>query len=126
MEGQVHLAEDEVSDIRGYIMATAEEMGATLMRTAFSPNIKERADCSTAIFDVHGEVIALAQREGAECLVTTEKDAVRIAEPGDWPLPLYYLRLEVELIHGAESFDAAVERICFPKHAGPRAAGQGF
>ena len=37
-----------------YLLATAEEMGATLMRTAFSPNIKERADCSTAIFDAHG------------------------------------------------------------------------
>ena len=45
-----------------YLLATAEEMGATLMRTAFSPNIKERADCSTAIFDVQGQVIALAQR----------------------------------------------------------------
>ena len=37
-------------------------MGATLQRTAFSPNIKERADCSTAIFDAQGQVIALAQR----------------------------------------------------------------
>jgi N-methylhydantoinase B len=45
-----------------FLLATAEEMGATLMRTAFSPNIKERADCSTAIFDRTGEVIALAQR----------------------------------------------------------------
>jgi len=45
-----------------FLLATAEEMGATLMRTAFSPNIKERADCSTAIFDRSGEVIALAQR----------------------------------------------------------------
>jgi N-methylhydantoinase B len=45
-----------------FLLATAEEMGATLMRTAFSPNIKERADCSTAIFDRAGEVIALAQR----------------------------------------------------------------
>src|SRR5258705_3015665 len=45
-----------------FLLATAEEMGATLTRTAFSPNIKERADCSTAIFDVAGEVIALAQR----------------------------------------------------------------
>ena len=43
-----------------YLLATAEEMGATLMRTAFSPNIKERADCSTAIFDRAGEVVALA------------------------------------------------------------------
>jgi N-methylhydantoinase B len=45
-----------------FLLATAEEMGATLMRTAFSPNIKERADCSTAIFDRSGQVIALAQR----------------------------------------------------------------
>lgn len=45
-----------------FLLASAEEMGATLMRTAFSPNIKERADCSTAIFDRTGQVIALAQR----------------------------------------------------------------
>jgi N-methylhydantoinase B len=45
-----------------FLLASAEEMGATLMRTAFSPNIKERADCSTAIFDRAGEVVALAQR----------------------------------------------------------------
>src|SRR3972149_212772 len=45
-----------------FLLAAAEEMGATLMRTAFSPNIKERADCSTAIFDAQGQVIALAQR----------------------------------------------------------------
>jgi N-methylhydantoinase B len=44
------------------LLATGEEMAATLMRTAFSPNIKERADCSTAIFDPAGQVIALAQR----------------------------------------------------------------
>ncbi len=48
--------------IARFLLATAEEMAATLMRTAFSPNIKERADCSTAIFDMAGEVIALAQR----------------------------------------------------------------
>jgi N-methylhydantoinase B len=48
--------------IARFLLATAEEMGATLMRTAFSPNIKERADCSTAIFDASGQVIALAQR----------------------------------------------------------------
>lgn len=45
-----------------YLIAASEEMAATLMRTAFSPNIKERADCSTAIFDAEGQVVALAQR----------------------------------------------------------------
>ena len=36
----------------------AEEMGATLKRTAFSPNIKERRDYSCAVFDAAGDVIA--------------------------------------------------------------------
>jgi N-methylhydantoinase B len=37
----------------------AEEMGAALRRTAFSPNIKERRDYSCAVFDGEGEVIAM-------------------------------------------------------------------
>jgi N-methylhydantoinase B len=39
----------------------AEEMGATLMRTAFSPNIKERRDFSCALFTAGGEMIAQAE-----------------------------------------------------------------
>ncbi len=40
--------------------AIAEEMGVTLNRTAFSPNIKERRDFSCAIFDQSGDMIAQA------------------------------------------------------------------
>jgi len=36
----------------------AEEMGATLKRTAFSPNIKERRDYSCGVFDGHGDMVA--------------------------------------------------------------------
>jgi N-methylhydantoinase B len=39
--------------------AVAEEMGAALRRTAFSPNIKERRDYSCAVFSSSGEVIAM-------------------------------------------------------------------
>ncbi len=39
----------------------AEEMGAVLRRGAFSPNIKERADCSAAVFDAGGEMLAQAE-----------------------------------------------------------------
>ena len=39
--------------------AIAEEMGATLRRTAFSPNIKERRDYSCALFDGAGLVLAM-------------------------------------------------------------------
>jgi N-methylhydantoinase B len=37
----------------------AEEMGAALRRTAFSPNIKERCDYSCAVFDGRGQVLAM-------------------------------------------------------------------
>ena len=40
--------------------AAAEEMGVSLMRSAFSPNIKERRDFSCAIFDAQGNMIAQA------------------------------------------------------------------
>jgi N-methylhydantoinase B len=39
--------------------AVAEEMGAALRRTAFSPNIKERRDYSCALFDAAGNVLAM-------------------------------------------------------------------
>lgn len=38
----------------------SEEMGVTLTRTSFSPNIKERRDLSCAVFDRNGEMIAQA------------------------------------------------------------------
>jgi tetraacyldisaccharide 4'-kinase len=60
-------------------------------------------------------LFATARAEGAECLVTTEKDAVRIPENYRCALPLYYLRLEIEIIRGAADFDEAVGRICFPQ-----------
>lgn len=63
------------------------------------------------------ELYDAAEREGAECLVTTEKDAVRISDAAGSPLPVYYLRLEIEIIRGAADFDEAVGRICFPENA---------
>ena len=63
------------------------------------------------------ELYGAAERERAECLVTTEKDAVRIIDPAGSPLPVYYLRLEIEIIRGAADFDEAVGRICFPQNA---------
>jgi len=59
------------------------------------------------------ELAALAQRTGAECLITTEKDAVRIPHERAWDCPVYYLRLEIDILRGAADFDEAVSRICF-------------
>ena len=49
----------ELEIFKNLFHSIAEEMGAALRRTAFSPNIKERRDYSCAVFDGDGEVIAM-------------------------------------------------------------------
>jgi N-methylhydantoinase B len=49
----------ELEIFKNLFHSIAEEMGAALRRTAFSPNIKERRDYSCAVFDAAGEVIAM-------------------------------------------------------------------
>jgi N-methylhydantoinase B/oxoprolinase/acetone carboxylase alpha subunit len=43
------------------LTAVAEEMGEVLRRAAFSPNIKERADCSAALFTADGDLLVQAE-----------------------------------------------------------------
>jgi len=49
----------ELEIFKNLYHSIAEEMGAALRRTAFSPNIKERRDYSCAVFDSEGQVIAM-------------------------------------------------------------------
>jgi len=49
----------ELAIFKSAFHSIAEEMGAALRRTAFSPNIKERRDYSSAVFDGDGNVIAM-------------------------------------------------------------------
>jgi N-methylhydantoinase B len=49
----------ELEIFKNLFHSIAEEMGAALRRTAFSPNIKERRDYSCAVFDSAGQVIAM-------------------------------------------------------------------
>ncbi len=51
----------------------------------------------------------------ADALLTTEKDAVRFPKLETTPVPVFYLRVDIELIDGAENFHEAVEHICFRK-----------
>ncbi len=48
----------ELQVLGSALRAVAEEMGAVLVRSAFSANIKERRDCSTALLDERGRLIA--------------------------------------------------------------------
>lgn len=45
----------------GGLRTACDEMGAALIRSAYSANIKERHDCSTALFDARGELVMQAE-----------------------------------------------------------------
>jgi N-methylhydantoinase B len=47
--------------MRNALQSVAEEMGVTLIRTALSINIKDRRDCSTAIYTENGDLVAQAE-----------------------------------------------------------------
>jgi N-methylhydantoinase B len=53
------MAHAQLEIIASAFEAATHEMAASLVRTAFSPNIKERADCSTAICDASGRALSL-------------------------------------------------------------------
>lgn len=76
--------------MRNAFQSVAEEMGAALIRTALSTNIKDRRDCSTAVYTAKGELVAQAEHIplhlGLMVSVvkkTLEKFPIKHLEPGD-------------------------------------------
>jgi tetraacyldisaccharide 4'-kinase len=58
-------------------------------------------------------IINAAKREGAEAIITTEKDAVRFPRLDRCDVPIYFLRVDIEILSGAEDFHECIARICF-------------
>src|SRR3989449_2484721 len=54
-------------------------------------------------------------RRDLEMVVTTEKDAVRFPRLPKTDVPIYFLRVEIEILSGHESWDHCVARICKPQ-----------
>ena len=54
-----------------------------------------------------------AKKAGAEMIVTTEKDAVRMPRLDRRDLPIVFLRVEIDILSGRENFDECISRICF-------------
>ena len=52
-----------------------------------------------------------------QIIVTTEKDAVRFPRPASIDVPVYFLRIEVEILKGQEIWDDLITRICNPPPA---------
>jgi tetraacyldisaccharide 4'-kinase len=47
-----------------------------------------------------------------EMIVTTEKDAVRFPRPSSVDVPVYFLRIEVEILKGQEVWNDLIRRLC--------------
>jgi tetraacyldisaccharide 4'-kinase len=59
------------------------------------------------------DIINNSKQLGAEAIITTEKDAVRFPELHRWDVPIYFLRVDIEILSGAEDFRHCISRICF-------------
>ena len=47
-----------------------------------------------------------------DMILTTEKDAVRFLRPGEMDVPIYFLRIQIDILQGQEKWDAMIDRIC--------------
>jgi tetraacyldisaccharide 4'-kinase len=63
------------------------------------------------------EVSAYLQRcvrRDVSAVITTEKDAVRLPVIDPLPLPIYYLRVEIDILSGYQTWERCIQRICEP------------
>jgi len=54
-------------------------------------------------------------RRDIDFIVTTEKDAVRFIKPSELDVPVFFLRIEVEILQGKDVWERLIERICREK-----------
>lgn len=52
-----------------------------------------------------------------QLILTTEKDAVRFPRPSSIDVPVYFLRIEVEILKGREIWENLIDRLCMPEPA---------
>jgi len=55
-------------------------------------------------------------RRGISCIITTEKDAVRMPHLLNQEIPIHYLRIEIEIIKGQEHWDRMLNQLLHPPH----------
>lgn len=68
------------------------------------------------------DAVNSAQRLGAEAVITTEKDTVRFPRLDRCDVPVYFLRVDIEMLSGLEDFHACIARICFRDRPEARAS----
>ena len=83
------------------------KMGGTILFTErFSDHYRYRPQ---EIIDI----INNADEAGADYILTTEKDAVRLPHLENPKVPIYYMRMEIEILNGYDNFREFVKKICF-------------
>jgi tetraacyldisaccharide 4'-kinase len=58
-------------------------------------------------------VINRSKKRAAEVIITTQKDAVRFPKIDRRDLPIYFMRVEIKIVSGANDFQDCVRKICF-------------
>jgi N-methylhydantoinase B len=119
----------------GGLRAACDEMGATLIRSAYSANIKERRDCSTALFDAKGELVMQAEHIPVHLGSMPDAVAAVLGEEqrpgGAWILNDPYrggthlpdVTLISPVFHGAELLGFAASRAHHADIGGPTPGG---
>lgn len=109
----------ELSEMKGMNIAAFSGIATPDKFEEFLRRYGAKIAYNRRFFDHHNftrkdleEVFRGAVAAKATLIITTEKDMVRLARDLKPPVPIYYLRLEIEILSGQESFDAAVRRIC--------------
>jgi tetraacyldisaccharide 4'-kinase len=59
------------------------------------------------------DIINDAKSKGADAIITTEKDAVRLPMLGRCDVPIMFLRVDIDILSGEEDFRTCIARICF-------------
>jgi tetraacyldisaccharide 4'-kinase len=59
------------------------------------------------------KVINRSKKKAAEAIITTQKDAVRFPKIDRRDLTIYFMRVEIKILHGANDFEDCVRKICF-------------
>jgi tetraacyldisaccharide 4'-kinase len=54
-----------------------------------------------------------SKKRQAQCIITTQKDAVRFPKIDRRDLPIYFMRVEIKILTGAKDFHDCVRQICF-------------
>ncbi len=124
---------------KNMLTSVAEEMGVTLQRTAFSPNIKERLDFSCAVFDNTGKMVAQAAHIPVHlgsmplsvlaAIAHTEMvpgDMIALNDPYRGGTHLPDITLVAPVFSNGDIVEEESEKVRSPKRSGRRIYGNDF